>query len=322
MVQRREVMKFLSATAAGALMSVGSAWAAADTVTLTIGYAAGGPGEVLARKLTAIMQADMGKTIVVKNKPGAGGMLAVQEIVGGPTDGSAMIFSPPGIVTTQPIVNSKMPYDPAAIEPMAGISTFQFALAVPASHPAKNLKEWVSWAQKQDGGALYGVMGMGNMMHFIGHKFGEIAKVKMEPVSYNGAKLMVKDLLGGGLQTGVTIVAAFGAMHDAGKIRVLGVTGPERSASLPNVPTFKEQGFDIVAEESFAFYGPKGVSAAAKKSVYDALTKALKDPGVLGFMGKLDFKPMPETAEAYQQRLNESVRVWGQVAKDTGFKVN
>lgn len=319
MLNRRNLLKVAATTPLIAAFPC-AAFARDGLIKVTVGYAPGGPGEVLCRMLVKDMAETLGKTIIVDNKPGAGGMLAAIEIVKAPADGSAMIYSPPGIVTTQPLVDRKLPYDPAAIEPLAGICDFSFAIAVKADHPAKSLKEYAEWAKKN---GLIGVLGLGNMPHFIGFQLGREGGFPFEPVPYKGSKPLEVDILGGTVPSGISIVAAFTKQHQAGAIRVLGVTGAKRSKQLPDVPTFAEQGFpSIVAEESFAFFGPKGSSAQFKTEVYEALVKALQQPKTAGFMKVMDFEPNPLPAEKYAAALADWTKRWKPVVEATGFHTN
>ena len=319
MLNRRNLLK----AAGAASLAAGVprvAFARDGLIKVTVGFAPGGPGEVLCRMLVKDMAETMGKTIIVDNKPGAAGMLAAIEIVKAPADGSAMIYSPPGILTTQPLVDRKLPYDPSAIETLAGICDFSFAIAVKADHPAKNLKEYAEWAKKN---GLIGVLGLGSMPHFIGFQFAHDGGFPFEAVPYKGSKPLEVDILAGTVPSGISIVAAFAKQHQTGAIRVLGVTGTKRSKQLPDVPTFAEQGFPaIVAEESFGFYGPKGSSAQFKTEVYEALVKALKQPKTASFMQVMDFEPNPLTADQYATALADWTKRWKPVVEATGFHTN
>jgi tripartite-type tricarboxylate transporter receptor subunit TctC len=323
MIQRRQFLKGAS-SACLATMAPGLVLAqGGKTTTVTVGFAPGGPGEVLARRVVEAMRVSMGQNIIVNNRPGAGGMLAAAALKGAPSDGSALIFSPPGIVTTQPLVNKRLPYDPSDLEPVAGLCEFSFAFAVRADHPAKNLKEFVEWVRKNPAKGAYGVLGLGNMPHFIGYRLGREAGVQLEPVGYKGAKEIVNDMLGGNLPSGVNVTAAFAVEHKAGTLRVLGVTGLKRVKSMPDVPTFAEQGFpSIVVAESFAFYGPKGIPKAEADRVYRAVLEAVKVPEVLQFMNLNDFEPAPITGDRYKQALQESITSWAPVIRASGFQVD
>lgn len=292
------------------------------TMTITVGFAPGGPGEVLARRIAEAMREKLGQTIIVNNKPGASGMLAAATLKNAPADGTQLVFAPPGIVTTQPIVNKKLPYDPAELQPVAGINEFAFAFAVPAKHPAKNLKEFAEWARKQSQGTMYGVLGLGNMPHFIGYRFAREGGFKMDPVAYKGAKEIVNDMLGGNLPSGINVTAGFAQEHKAGTLRVLGVTGRKRSALFPDVPTFTEEGFPTVtAVESFGLYAPKGLPKQEADRIYQAVLHALNQPEVKQFMAINDFVPVPLPADKYGTTLQESIGQWGPVIRASGFQI-
>lgn len=322
MTHRRHLLKGAAGLAiAAALPSLGRAQSG-KTVTITVGFAPGGPGEVLARRIAEVMRASLGQNVIVTNRPGAAGMLAAAAMKGMPADGTAILFSPPGIVTTQPLVNNRLPYDPNDLEPVAGLCEFAFAFAVRADHPAKNLKEFVSWAKTQPSGVNYGVLGLGNMPHFIGYRFGRDGGCTLVPIAYKGAKEVVTDLQNGSLACGLNITAGFATEHKAGSLRVLGVTGIKRTKSMADVPTFAEQGFaNIVSTESFGFYGPKGVPKAEADRLYQAAANAVAAPEVVQFMGLNDFEPAPMNAEQYKAALKASLESWGPIVRSSGFRI-
>lgn len=168
MIARRQFMCLAGAVASLAGIAPLDTMAQSNLINAYVGFAPGGPGEVLVRQLAGPMQKELGKTIVVNNKPGAAGVLAVMAVKGGPTDGSALLYGPPGPFTTFPLVYKKLQYDPAEIEAAARICEFDFALAVKADHPAKTLKEFAEWAKKQPNGALYGTVALGSIPHSSG----------------------------------------------------------------------------------------------------------------------------------------------------------
>lgn len=322
MIARRQFMCLAGAVASLAGIAPLDTMAQSNLINAYVGFAPGGPGEVLVRQLAGPMQKELGKTIVVNNKPGAAGVLAVMAVKGGPTDGSALLYGPPGPFTTFPLVYKKLQYDPAEIEAAARICEFDFALAVKADHPAKTLKEFAEWAKKQPNGALYGTVALGSIPHFVGYRFGRDVGVKITAVPYKGAKEIVGDLLGGVLPSGINVTAAFAQEHKAGTLRVLATSGSKRSSLMPDVPTFAEAGYpDIVAVESFGFFVPKGTSAAVKDKVFQAVKVALTDKGVLGFMGKVGFEPAPATGSEYQAALDDSMNRWGPVIKESKFQI-
>lgn len=320
MINRRH---FVTATAGVSLASaLPSAFSQSKTTTVTVGFAPGGPGEVLARRLVEAMRQPLNQNIIVSNRPGAAGMLAVIALKGAPADGTQLVFSPPGIITTYPLVYKKLQYEPGDIEPVAGVCEFAFAFAVKASHPAKTLREYVELSKKDPKNALYGTVALGSMPHFVGYRLGREGGVSLQPVAYKGAKEIVNDLIGGSLPSGINVVSGFTAEHKAGTLRVLATTGSKRSKSLPDVPTFAEAGFpNIVAVESFAFYAPKGLPKPETDRIFRAVQQAVEVPEIKQFMTLNEFEPAPRTAEDYKKQLQASIDRWAPLIRASGFHV-
>lgn len=321
MINRRQILQGTGVAGLSALFPF-AASAQGKMTTVTVGFAPGGPGEVLARRLAEAMRQPLGQNVIVNNRPGAAGMLAVIALKGAPADGSQLVFSPPGIITTYPLVYKKLQYEPKDIEPVAGVCEFGFAFAVKVDHPARNLKEFVEWCKKDPKNALYGTVALGSMPHFVGYRLGREGGFNFQPVAYKGAKEIVNDLIGGSLPSGINVVSGFTAEHKAGTLRVLATSGSTRSKQLPDVPTFAEQGFpNIVSVESFGFYAPKGLPKAESERIYKAVQAALAVPEVQQFMAINDFEPAPRSAAEYQKVLQDSVDRWAPLIRASGFRV-
>jgi tripartite-type tricarboxylate transporter receptor subunit TctC len=321
MISRRHILRTFGTLP----LTTAAHWANAQsgkTITVTVGFAPGGPGEVLGRRIADSMQKTLEQTVVVMNRPGAAGMLAAASLKGAPPDGSQLLFGPPGIVTTQPLVYKKLPYDPKQVEPLSGVCEFSFALAVKADHPATNLKQFVEWCKKNPGQASYGTVALGSVPHFVCYRLGREGGFEFQSVPYKGAKEIVNDMLGGTLPSGINVVSAFTAEHKAGTLRVLATTGSKRSKSLPDVPTFAEQGYpNIVAVESFGFFGPKGIPQQEADRHFDAIKKAVVSPEVQQFMAINDFEPAPRSRQDYQRVLSENTDRWAPIIHASGFKI-
>jgi tripartite-type tricarboxylate transporter receptor subunit TctC len=291
-------------------------------INITVGFAPGGPGEVLARRIAETMPKSLGQKALVINRAGAAGMLAIIALKDAPVDGTALVFGPPGPLTVFPYTYKKLNYDPNDIEPVARICEFSFAFAVSANHPAKDLKHFISWCKENPKQSSFGTAALGSIPHFAGYQLGRSAGISLEPIPYRGGKEIVTDMLGGHLPSGINVVSAFSAEHKAGSLRVLAVTGRVRSKTLPDIPTFAEAGFpEIVATESFGFFAPKGIDRLQVDRVYKAVLEALKVPEVKQFLALNDFEPAPLPLDDYKRELQESAKKWAPIIRESGFQI-
>ena len=320
MIHRRQLLQGIGSGVIAAAYPM-AARAQERLTTVTIGFAPGGPGEVLGRRIAEAMRAPLGHNVIVANRPGAAGMLAAIGLRNAPADGSQLIFGPPGIVTINPLVYKRLQYDPNEIEPIAQVCEFSFAFAVKKDHPAKDLKQFVEWSKANPKDASFGTVALGSIPHFVCYRLGRESGFAFQSVGYKGAKEIVNDMLGGTLPSGINIVSAFSAEHKAGTVRVLAVTGSKRSNALPDVPTFAEQGFpNIVAHESFGFFAPKGIPAQEADRIFQAAQQAIQAPEVRQLMALNDFEPLARNSADYKRLLQSSIDKWAPLIRASGFK--
>jgi tripartite-type tricarboxylate transporter receptor subunit TctC len=268
------------------------------------------------------MPKSLGQKTIVMNRAGAAGMLAIAALKEAPVDGTALVFGPPGPLTVFPYTYRKLNYDPNDIEPVARICEFSFAFAVSASHPAKDLAQFITWCKANPRQSSFGTAALGSIPHFAGYRLGRSAGIDLEPVSYRGGKVIVTDMLGGHLPSAINVVSAFSAEHEAGTIRVLAVTGKVRSKALPDVPTFAEAGFpEIVAVESFGLFAPKGIDRHQVERIYKAVLDALEEREVKQFLALNDFEPAPLPSDDYKRELQEIAKKWAPIIRESGFQI-
>ncbi len=320
MIHRRQLLRGLGASGLAGLLPI-AAVAQGKLTTVTVGFAPGGPGEVLGRRIAEAMREPLGHNVIVNNRPGAAGMLAAIGLKSAPADGSQLIFGPPGIVTTHPLVYKRLQYDPKEIEPVAQVCEFAFAFAVKKDHPAKNLKQFVEWCKANPKDASFGTVALGSVPHFVCYRLGREGGFNFQSIGYKGAKEIVNDMIGGSLPSGINVVSGFSAEHKAGTLRVLGVTGTKRSKTLPDVPTFAEQGFpSIVAVESFGFFAPRGIHAQEADRIFQAAKQAIQTPEVKQLMAINDFEPVARNSADYKKVLQGNVDLWAPLIRASGFQ--
>jgi tripartite-type tricarboxylate transporter receptor subunit TctC len=318
---RRTRLALLAGLALAACLPLG-AQAQGKPLKLLVGYPAGGAVDVVARQVGEELRAS-GYTVVVENKAGAAGQLATLAVLQAPADGSTVVMMPGGNVSIYQHVYPNLKYSLADLAPVATVCSFNFGLAIGPGTPAKTLAEFVAWAKANPGKASYGTPGAGTGMHFMGVMFGRQAGIDFQHVPYRGGAAATTDLIGGTLPALATTLPNLVKMHQAGKLRVVGFTGEQRLARLPEVSTFKEQGFpDIVLSEVFAVFASARTPAPVVAELEAAFMKAARQPRVVEALEKLEFDSKVLDGKTTRANLEADLKRWGPVVKASGYTVN
>ena len=209
-------------------------------IKIVVPYPAGGGSDVVARLIADKLKDSLGQTVIVENKPGAGGRIGTEFVKGQPADGATMLVVNPALFVVAPVVFSKLAYDPDAdFAPVSLITTYQFCVSVPPTSAIKDVKGLVEWIKKNPNQANYGSPAAGSLPHFFGLMIGKAAGVEMVHSSYNGSGPLVTALIGNQIPMGVDAYDAQSAYHPD-KIRILATAGTTRKKA--DIPTFKEAG--------------------------------------------------------------------------------
>lgn len=308
--------------------SVG-AWAQqGKTLTIYIGYPAGGSPDLVARTIAPRLSGQLKQNIVIENRPGAGGALAMDSLKKAPKDGTALALTPSPPLTLNPFVYPKLSYD--AFEdfaPVGRVVTFDLALAVPASHPAKSMREFIEWARKNPDAALFGVPGLGSTPHFLGYLIGRAAGFDYRVVAYKGGPQLMSDLIGAQIPSAISVLSNFVQDHRSGRLRVLATSGSDRSTLLPEVPTLA-QTFDAPAVreattviEWYGLMAPAGTPVESRERIHAAVVEVLKDKTISDTLTAQGHDPAPMPGPAFGEFIRKQQERWGSVVKESGFKL-
>ncbi len=305
------------------LLLAQGAWAQSGPIRILVGFPPGGSADVTARSIADKMKDTLGTGVIVENRPGAGGRIAAQAVKDAAPDGSTLMLAPFAVMVVQPIVFRSIKYDTTAdFTPIGNSVTFSLALAAGPMTPATNMTELITWLRANPTLANYGSPAAGSMPHFLGELLASAAKVKLTHVPYQGGAPMVSNLLGGQIAIGFDTPAEFAEQHRAGKLRVLALSGAQRSAQFPGVATFREQGIDIDATAWFGLFGPAGMPRATVDKLNAALQAALKAPDLIERLDKLGLSVAPGSADDLSRRLATDKALWGPVIKSSGFQAD
>lgn len=296
----------------------------AGTTRVLVGFASGGGGDQVARLIAERLPAAFGdgRSVIVDNRPGGAGKIAVDALLSAPADGRTVLLAPLITPVLSQIVFSRPGYDPARdFAPIALVSHFQFALAVPASHPARTASEFVQWLKANPQKANFGCPSPGSLPHFFGLLLGEAAGVEMLHVAYKGGSPMLADLAGGQITAGIDTDTELLPLHRAGKIRILGSFAPRRVAALPDIPTFAELGYPKASGSAwYSLWARKGVPATAQAELNRAVNTVLGEADVQRKFADWGQTPDPRTPEALERFRVAEIAKWRPVIEASGFR--
>lgn len=323
-IHRRQLLQ--AATATAAVASVGR-FAYAQTLEsaqIILGFPAGSGPDVLARKVAEKLRNSHAKTVMVDNRSGAAGQIAVTAVKGHKPDGSSILLTPMAVLSVYPHTYKKLPYDPVAdLTPVTTAVTFDMAFVVGPAVPATvhSIPDFMAWS-KAKGQAIVGSPAMGSSLHFAGILLGRACGIEVTHVGYRGTVAAISDLLGGRLPAHVCPVGEVLNHRGEGKLRVLGTSGVKRNRFTADVPTFAEQGFKdtlIPVPEGYAFFLPAKAPADVVTRLNAALRQALGSQEITDSMAALGLEPSPSTPAETAAYLDASSKYWGPVVKSIGF---
>ena len=293
-------------------------------VKLMVGFAPGGSADIAARLIAERMSAELKQTVVVENRPGAGGRIAAEQLKNAAPDGGTLMLAPIVVPVLAPLVFSKLPYDPVAdFAPVAHLANFQFGFSVNASHPAKTVAELLQWFRANPDKTNFGSPAPGSLPHFFGVMVARGAGLDLIHVPFNGGGPLMNALAGNQVSSAIDTLVDQIEMHRAGKTRILATSGAARSPLLPDVPTFAEAGLRGVEGASwFGVYAPAKTPEATVRQHNAAINKALAAPEVRERFGKLGLEPVGGAPADLAALMKRDTERWGPVVKASGFKAD
>ncbi|SOZ18512.1 putative extra-cytoplasmic solute receptor [Cupriavidus taiwanensis] len=289
-------------------------------VRLVVPYAPGGSADIAARLVSEAWAKSLGGTIVVENRAGAGGNIGVDAVAKAAADGYTI-----GLQTVSLAINPglfpRMPYDTLKdLAPIGMVASSQHVLVVNNNVPAANLQELIAAAKAAPGKLTYGSAGNGSTFHMSAELFKSVANVSIVHVPYRGGGPALVDTIAGQVDMSFPVISAAQQHVQGGKLKALAVTGPRRSAQLPNVPTAAEAGLPGYAFETwFMVFAPAGTPRPVIDKLNAALNTALASPATRERMVREGFEPTPTTPDAARQRLEKEMPVWARLIKQRGI---
>ena len=313
-------MKRIAAAAIALALALPAA-AQDGTIRILVGFPAGASLDSMTRLVAEKMRGSLGQPVVVENRPGAAGQIAMTAVKNAAPDGLTIVMTPLVTVVTAPHVFPNLPYDAFAdFAPVAHAADFLFAFGMGPATPARTLQEYAALVKQDAKYGNYASAGTGSLPHFFSLLFSEKAGLKMNHIGYKGTAPALIDLLGGQIAAFMGTVSDVAPQHKAGKVVAVATSGAQRSRHLPDVPTFKELGFNIEGAGWYAAYAP----AKTPQHVVDRLAKAIilgvSAPDVREKLDNFGMEPTgfgpAELARIHKRDYDQ----WGPVIKASGFK--
>lgn len=318
MMQRRDFL------GAGFAVTAGGVFAQANPkiARIVVPFAPGGVQDILARSMSAELGVALGQTVIVENRPGAGGTVGTGYVAKLPPDSGAMVLAAAShnIAGT---LYTKLSYDPQKdFAPMAHIGTADYVLMIHPDVPAKTAAEYIRYAKANPGKLNYATAGVGSATHLSMAYFNGLAGIDVVHVPLKATGEAINEVISGRAQA--VIAASIGALAFArdSRIRLIGVTSPKRSRYLPEIPTIAESGLPGYQFDSwFGLLGPAGTPAAEVSRINAAMARLLKDPVILERLDKQGIEPLALNNADFTKLLAVDYKRMAEVVKASGAKV-
>ena len=318
-------LKFL----AGAVLAAAAATCHAQNfparpVTLTVGFAPGGGTDTAARIVARKLSENIGQSVVVENRAGAGGNIAAQHIATAPPDGYTIHLTSVGPMTVAPAMQKNLAYDPKKdIAPITMGVMFPNVIVVHPGLPVKTLADYVALAKSKPGELNYASSGVGGAGHLAGELFKQRAGIDVVHVPYKGGGPAMTDLLGGRVTMYPAVPSTALPHVEAGKLRALAITGPSRIATYPGVPTVAESGYPgFEALNWYAFVAPGKTPTPILDRWNVEIVKVLNDPSVKDALNKHGLTPQPTTRAELTAFMKQEDAKWSAVVRERKITAN
>jgi tripartite-type tricarboxylate transporter receptor subunit TctC len=294
-------------------------------IKIVVSTSPGGITDILARFLGAHITAKTGQTVVIDNRAGGSGNIAMSEVARAAPDGYTFGFANTGNIVINPFLFRKLNYDPLNdLIPAGAVGTVQLFLVSNAARiPAKNLQEFVAYAKANADKVSYAGAGAGTTPDLAWHDFARRAGVKLVVVPHRGTGPATQAVIGGDVQVTFVSMGPHMAFVKKGVLRVLGSAAPKRPAHMPDVPTFSEQGFtDFVAETWFALFAPRGTPKAILDQINGYTRSIHDDPEMARRIASSYVNPLPQSQDAFAAMVKSDAVKWERIVRESGAKLD
>ena len=310
-----------------ALLATANAFAQswpAKPLRMIVTFSPGGSSDIVARLIAIPLAQELGQTVVVDNKPGAGGTIGALEAARAAPDGYTLLLSNSAPISISPAMQDEPRYEPVkSFTHVASIGSVANVFVIHPSVSARNMKELLGWIKAQPNPVNYGSGGIGSIGHIVGETMKLDHGLKMEHVGYKGSAPMHNDLLSGTIKLAIDTLPQNVPFMKDGRLRAIAVTSPTRAAMAPDVPSVLELGEKkLVAENFLGVSGPAGLPRDVVARLHAAMRKSLADPKVKERLAELGVQGRDMTPGEFTAFVDAQVKDWYKPVKDSGAKLN
>jgi tripartite-type tricarboxylate transporter receptor subunit TctC len=317
----------LAAVATAMPFVVSAAWAQSNYPTrpirLVVPFPPGGGTDILARVIGQQLSKSLGQSVVVENKPGAGGNIGVETVAKSSPDGYTLVIGQTSNLAINPTLYPNLPYNPIEdLAPISLVASAPLVMVVTASSPFKSLADVVTAARAKPDDVMFGSPGSGTVSHLSGELLQRAANIKFLHIPYKGASLAMADLMGGRLQLYMSSVPSALAQLKGGRLRALAVTSAKRLAGLPDVPTVAESGFkDFETSTWFGLLARAGTPQPIISRLNSDVDRALQTAEVRDKIASEGAEVLGGTPAQFADLLKRELEKWSRVVRESGAKV-
>lgn len=320
---RRAWLIRLALLAAGSHASIARAQPMPEFAKILVGFPGGSSPDIVARRLAESLKGRLAATVLVENKPGAGGSLAVLSALQAPVDGLTLLLNPAGVVTVNPHTYRRLRYRPFDdLKPLGLACNVEFGFAVGSAVPAsvKTLEDFATWAKQHPGRVFYASPAAGAAPHFVGFMLDRKLGTGMQHVPYRGGGPAVADVIGGQVAGVCLVLADLLPNARSGKLRILATSGRTRSAFAPDVPTFLEQGVpELELRDWYGVYVAGQTGAETIERVANLVRNATSAPEYRQGLAAIGLEAASSTPRELEQLARADFARWAPVVKASGF---
>ena len=290
-------------------------------IHIVVGFPPGGTADAVARLYGEQLQARLQTTVVVENRPGAGGRIAAEAVARHAPDDKTLLLAIGHMMSTLPLASRSVKYDPMQdFSPVSLLGTSAVGLAVHGAVEVHTVAQWAQWARRELRAQNFGISAHGSPSHLIGHVIAQRERLPLNAVPYRGGAPLVGDLLSGEILVGIDALGSFIEHHHHGRLRVIAVSGTSRVPQLPTVQTFSEQGYHHLDRSTWlGLFAPRGSSAAFVQRVVEAVAEAARNPRLARDLARLGVTAHSSTPDELRGMVLSDLQVWAPVVRSLGF---
>lgn len=318
------IMGAMSTTLSMSVIAAIPAELAGKSIKIVVPQAPGGASDAIARLMANELGQRWSTTIVVENRPGAGGNIGSEAVAKSAPDGATWLMSYSGTHAINPFLYTKMSFDMVKdLAPIASLATLPFVLVVNPALPFKNIAEYVAYAKANPGKINIASSGNGSVNHLLNEMLGLAAGIQTTHIPYKGVAPALTDVMGGQVQGVYASAPSVMGQIKSGAVRPLAASATRRAEALPDLPTFGEAGYPALALDAwFALFVNSATPMALRENIHAEVNKVLADPKVVNQLRASGASPLISTLPEFQKVINNDLEQWGQAVRASGAKID